>query len=633
MILMKTVFYFLSVFAFIFASCDPTDSNFKTDIQALESTNPPVIYGNGVYGEDTVPTQTVLGPVRINPYSVQNMTQAWNNLYPTHQIQSFPPSHLYVKFSPQNDEDYKLLGAIDEMYYDFPLENELLQLGDYYPQDGRQYPELWAIVSPDFQSPISNYTVITPLFIPPYNTNLVQEAFRITDNEYSAGGDPLYIVTDGCCPECPNFPECVTVPRIGCGDDVNCPVHGGGSGGDPGGSGGGSGGGGTIAPCGCPVYSDNRKPGGCIKVKDVEHNNSFEGVKVVKVITKDTWFTEDETWTDENGCWKIDDRYYNNMWMWVKFTGPVCQVRGVKNGFFSYFAQWSHPMKDYLGKIRKNPPYNDIEVKYDIWQNKGSQAHMHWAAATVNNAVHDFHSYAGQEGIATPPRLDIFVLEDRQYGSTLMANYIPGGLQSFIGAFLPSWARRLLPDLSIGVNFKNSDRLKELTYHETAHASHFVKAGPQFWIDLVQTEENGILFHGGNPYHQAGGIVDISEAWAYHVGWLFADKHYPDPSRSDNWDWKLERFRNHENGHMPCGVFHDLKDNIPNGIESTRDACSGCGYYVISDWVQDYTTSQMFSLLSSSTKSPSTFYLKFKTNFGNNDPVKIQNMDRLFNSY
>ena len=80
---------------------------------------------------------------------------------------------------------------------------------------------------------------------------------------------------------------------------------------------------------------------------------------------KDTWFTEDETWTDDLGCWKIDERYHGNAWMWIKFANSRGQIRGARSGFASVY-DWIWPVKDYLGKIRTGPPYNNIEVKYDL---------------------------------------------------------------------------------------------------------------------------------------------------------------------------------------------------------------------------------------------------------------------------
>ncbi len=619
---MKTFKYllFLTIVTTLFVYACKKDEliHHSNTILALERDYPPIISGNGLYDEDAIVTPTIIGSIRVNPYTVEVMMRAWNNLNPTSQISSLSPTQLYVKFTPASEADFKLLAGTNEMFYDYPLVNELITLGDYYPQEGRTFPELWAIVPPDFQSPISGYTVLSELFIPRYNTYLTEEAFRITNNEYDSEGDPMFIQTG-------NDIQSLVAPRN--------PEDGG----DGGGSGGGSGGGDpnpNLKPfCGCLVFSDNRKPGGCVKVKDVEHSQ-FEGVRKVKIITKDTWFTEDETETDDQGCWKIDDRYHGNMWMWVKFKGPVCQIRGVKDGL-NYILGWSHPMKDYLGKVRTGPPYNNIEVKYDQWQNRGSQAHMHWAASTINNAIHDFHGYASSEGINTPPFLDLFEIGNRTDGVTLMANYLPGPLvPPGLFGWLPNFLDKQLPDIAIGAEFHNSDQLKELTYHETAHSSHFTKAGPQFWLEVQNEEADGIVFHNGNPYYQVGGIVDLAEAWAYHVGWFFADKHYPNPfpSRSRNWKSHLEIYRNREADHMPCGVFHDLKDQVPNGIEYTSDFCCG-GSFPVNDRVQGFNCGQMFNLLGGNTKSPNSFYQQFKTNLGNNDPVLLQNMDNLFDSY
>ena len=173
---------------------------------------------------------------------------------------------------------------------------------------------------------------------------------------------------------------------------------------------------------------------------------------------------------------------------------------------------------------------------------------------------------------------------------------------------------------------------REKFFYATPERSFYTKAGCGFWTELMLAELNGIVFHNINPYHQVDGIVNIAKAWAYHVGWFFADKNYQDPQRSIEWCDFLEFFRNRESGHMPCGVFHDLKDLVQNGIEYTSDLCCG-GNYPVSDNVQGYNSNQMFSLLGGNTKSPNSFYQQFKTNYGNSDPVLLQKMDDLFNSY
>jgi len=51
---------------------------------------------------------TVLGSIRSNPYAVETMRQAYNNLY-NPDISSLSPNYLYVRFLPQSPENVKSL--------------------------------------------------------------------------------------------------------------------------------------------------------------------------------------------------------------------------------------------------------------------------------------------------------------------------------------------------------------------------------------------------------------------------------------------------------------------------------------------------------------------------------------------
>ena len=82
--------------------------------KAMENDYPAIVSGNGIYDEETSPVPTILGNVRVNPYTVANMKQAWNNLNPTNQIVTISPTQLYVKFSPAGESDYKLLANTNE---------------------------------------------------------------------------------------------------------------------------------------------------------------------------------------------------------------------------------------------------------------------------------------------------------------------------------------------------------------------------------------------------------------------------------------------------------------------------------------------------------------------------------------
>ncbi|MBK8644447.1 MAG: hypothetical protein IPN15_20210 [Saprospiraceae bacterium] len=111
--MMSTLKYFI----FLYCNHDPNDFLQKEEstsdllnTMAVENKYPAIISGNGILDED---------------------------------------------FSPVNVEEAKLLEKTGEMFYDFPLENEMIQMGDYYPQPGKEFPEVWAVVCPGFQSPIS----------------------------------------------------------------------------------------------------------------------------------------------------------------------------------------------------------------------------------------------------------------------------------------------------------------------------------------------------------------------------------------------------------------------------------------------------------------------------------------------
>lgn len=239
--------------------------------EALESANEnilksrdlvysPIVSGNGTYDEEMESIPTILGAVRTNPYSVQVMTQAWNSLYPNNQFTSLTPTHLYVKFTPMNADELKLIVQTGEMLYDYPLENEIIQLGDYYPQPGREIPEFWAVVCPGFQSPIADYQIISQLIIPPYESILTKTAFDLTGNIWSTPDDPINVPDqNGCYPGGPGYPNCLQTLNRNYSDGQS-------GDGDPcyqivGGSD-------DLVnnSCGCPVYSDIRKPGGCVNV-------------------------------------------------------------------------------------------------------------------------------------------------------------------------------------------------------------------------------------------------------------------------------------------------------------------------------------------------------------------------------
>lgn len=80
---------------------------------------------------DSVLKPTILGARLIgNPYSVANMQQASINL--TNSSAGIVENAWYVRVKPSNYEQLTAVEDLDVDWFDYPLDYELIQEGDYY---------------------------------------------------------------------------------------------------------------------------------------------------------------------------------------------------------------------------------------------------------------------------------------------------------------------------------------------------------------------------------------------------------------------------------------------------------------------------------------------------------------------
>ena len=324
--------------------------------------------GNSANQRSNDPTITVLGNLRINPYTVENMTTAYNTLNAVN-VTEVATTNWYVKFCPQTIEEAAELFETDLNLYDYPLEYEVLEMGDAYvdpslgPDD---IPCFYAIVEPGYFLPVYG-ELVDRLYLSDYESELTEKAFVQTGNVYGLTdcdqlapdwpecqcdeflGNPLAwqecidmlnSTNNGCNNSSPNWPLCLCDGYLSdpqawqdCIDviEYNPPP-------DP------------NQSC---LNSNARRPSGYVKVQNTE-TLVMEGVRRVKIILKDTWFTEDEVWTDDNGCFRLNETYDNrNLWMWVKWKNDRCKIRGVSNTQAWKFWKHLRAMKDYIGKFKK----------------------------------------------------------------------------------------------------------------------------------------------------------------------------------------------------------------------------------------------------------------------------------------
>lgn len=135
------------------------------------------INSNSNYIQDDI----ILGEKKQNPYSISNMEIALattkNNGYNSINPIKIKPTHYYVKFKPNNEEQYEMLASDTNLkIYDYPLDYKILQLGNRYhdPSLPSNVPTFqYASVKTNFHfNPNIPYEIIEELYIPEEDSNI-----------------------------------------------------------------------------------------------------------------------------------------------------------------------------------------------------------------------------------------------------------------------------------------------------------------------------------------------------------------------------------------------------------------------------------------------------------------------------
>jgi hypothetical protein len=578
---------------------------------------------------DTVKPIIVGAKITQNPFSVENMTRAWNILYPDCKVTSLNPTDKYIKLKPNSAEQvYELKKDISLTLFEFPLDYKVIEMGDYYddPTAG-EFQNFYGIIGSEQSMPANiDREVLSELYLD--DSDPLLEAVAMINDGY-----PLDVISDYIGPinrtdidDCASIvippiidcdPPCVPMLRIR--DDVP-PVNGKPqmewycdcSGGDPG-SGGGGGGTGpyTTNGCGCKVFTDQLKPGGCVTVWD-ENLGRNVGVRNAKIIVKNTsgynydypWTWVRTTNTDDNGCWKIDRRCSkkNNIHVWVEFNNEKALIRA------PHYDPQRHliPVADYVGEI-DGPVYNDIHVNYSVWTQGNTQTQRYWCAANTINCIAEMHDNCNTNGMNIPPHLDIYIgygtggaaPMSKHGGPTQVAIEFSEAITG--GPALGLFTMSQMPDIYLGRD-RHIERYKFLNFHEFAHASHFSLVG-LFWYNTFVNYEVGQILSNpdqdpyGDGTAQNAGYCAVAESWANHIGNSFAGV---EPSDMDNIYM--------ENGFIPNGLHWDLFDKI-NDDE----------VFFVNDVVGGFTNEKIFDVLYS--KSINELKLKLWNEHGSDTGI------------
>jgi hypothetical protein len=598
---------------------------------------------------DSILKPTILGARLIgNPYSVANMQQASRNL--TNGIAGITENAWYVRFKPSNYSQLAALEDLDIDLFDYPLDYELIQEGDYY-DDGatpaEEIPWLYAVVNPNFTAPAGITFQLLERIHVPNNYFLENEAFAITGNNVDTagcganaslnGGAQANSVAECDCSSRPSALSCDC--RAQCGYDTrNC-----------------------VTPL--PTVPPSRIPGGVITVTD-DIRNLQVPVRNTRMVAR-RFLKVERTFTDNNGNYRFTKSFRNKVTLLIKFKNNDAIIKGLRGVRLWQILQ---PVKINMGRFRgniNNIPYN-VNDNNDV-RNRGAR---HWAAATTHNAVQEYIlDHAPAETIGTPPnKLRILTVPGNGSGSAPMfakrfvSNLPEYFLRQYIltasGAYLLTYVNSLITvltgrvDVTIGYNrFQNgvttpNDAMAELCYHELTHAAHYNKVGNSWYGNFVQAEINQIIanFNGANaPYGTATSpdapIIALGESWAYHMGhWLTNIKYgvlsgtfreqvnqvysnnTPVGGLNSNLNL-LEDFNPRRNDidpfwWIPQGLYYDLNDNRnDNNIVPTR--------VPVDDNVLGYNNQQFFNALDADINNLPAYRVRLLNENGNNQAAGV----------
>ncbi len=135
--------------------------------------------------DNFVEGQIVLGKQLENPYTVENMKKAHENLSTNGRSgANIRTTHLYLKFNPQNEEDLDLLKSDTTLeWYDYPLDYEMISGGLFYhdpaiPTNKPTYQ--YVAVKVDKEVPSVNYEILAELYLPEEDVELTQNGANST---------------------------------------------------------------------------------------------------------------------------------------------------------------------------------------------------------------------------------------------------------------------------------------------------------------------------------------------------------------------------------------------------------------------------------------------------------------------
>lgn len=581
---------------------------------------------------DSVLKPTLLGARLVgNPYSLTKMQQAYVSLYGS--ATGVGITHHYVRFKPSTFEQLSTLSDLDIDLFDYPLDYEVAQQGDYY-NDGvtpaEQIPWQYAVVPSTFSPPAGiTYELLEQIHVPTLGA-VESEAFRITGNP----------IDNNVCSSTTTAAE-FSEPPGGCPPGTHFS-------------------GGRCVPDGPappPPPAPVRQPSGTVTVFD-NNLNVNRPVRNARIVAR-RYFKVERTFTNNQGQFFIN-KEFNKVRLSMKLKNDQAIIRSVRR---ARLWQGLYAVEVDLGKFRGT--LNNIQHFIAYIGDARSIGARSWAACTANNAVQEYRDLASAQGVGLAPnKLRILLTNWRYQGSTGAAPmYAKRFWQTLPGDFLTTFVigssnavaggitalamvYKAEIDITAGYNAGGadvtsvSDALSETLFHEQAHASHYAKVGNTYWATFINSVIAEIAagpqpYGRGNPTNSP--IIALCESWAYHLGHVLADAKYGTNSRTLVEQGVTYRngtltdgtgtFNTGLNAHMnlledfspvrandpfrwiPQGLYNDLLDNRVDGLFNR---------VLLNDQVQGYTNQGFFNALDQDILNLPSYRLRLLSENANN---------------
>jgi hypothetical protein len=263
-----------------------------------------------LYIADSILKPTILG-AKLNgyPYSVSAMQQAAQQILGTSAGVSV--NAWYIRFKPSNYDQLAALEDNDIDLFDYPLDYELIEEGDYF-DDGtntstEDIPWLYAVVPVNFITPAGITNQLLQQIHVPADQMVEKKAFENTGN---------YVDDLGCFTSASSLGNDTDPNTVNpCPDPCysQCPDY------DPTACGGGGGGGSTF---------NTRIPNGTITVTDDILNTNVP-VRNARVVAK-RFLKIERTFTNNFGQYQFTKKFRNKVKLNIKFKNNDAIVKGLR---------------------------------------------------------------------------------------------------------------------------------------------------------------------------------------------------------------------------------------------------------------------------------------------------------------